>query len=600
MGYNNSSDYDLTFDGTQKEELEIGEQTDEEILTILRTWRSNSEEITKKLFTEAKVNLKYYKGEYDRDLMIPIWNSKIKDNRIFSSTKATVPFVTSKPAEPVVYAKKFASSEEKLEEAKKLAQYTQEILKVIYNNSEIQKKNEINTLNRYIYKIGVLKYFIEDGRICVKVINPQSVIFDKDARTYEEQYYIWEICIKSAEDLMEMFPKKKEDIKKKVNSKLATKLQLIEWWTKEYKISTIGTDIILEKIENPLFDYDRKEYNYFPKAPLPYVFLNVYNSGLSLLDDISEIDLSIDLQDGINDILRYTIDNLKHTGSPVSLFHGIDSTKAEAIINNTQPGRGVLLNSDQDVTYLQAAPLPGYAQNTLSMLYTEIDNIFGTQQTFRGEFEAAQSGSSREVLRAGSENSLAPLSRGVERSVSHLYKGLLHLLYVFCDDSDFVENQIKPILGDLTDDFLELLYNNIEDGMEVSVLAGSMLPDDKVTQREEAIQLAQYGKISTRLLYERLGIINPEEEATKFETEATLAQIQNAKLEMQAKQEEARIQAEAQKQAQGGAMAQSELANINSEIDSLGQEGGWMEDQVGKAQAEDQMKQMEMEMNNMQ
>jgi hypothetical protein len=40
--------------------------------------------------------------------------------------------------------------------------------------------------------------------------------------------------------------------------------------------------------------------------------------------------------------------------------------------------------------------------------------------------------------------------------------------------------------------------------MEVYVKEGSMLPDDKMSQMNQAISLAQQGRISTELLYERL------------------------------------------------------------------------------------------------
>jgi hypothetical protein len=34
----------------------------------------------------------------------------------------------------------------------------------------------------------------------------------------------------------------------------------------------------LSKEKNPLWDYEREEFNYFKEAPIPYKFLNVYNS----------------------------------------------------------------------------------------------------------------------------------------------------------------------------------------------------------------------------------------------------------------------------------------------------------------------------------
>lgn len=103
-------------------------------------------------------------------------------------------------------------------------------------------------------------------------------------------------------------------------------------------------------------------------------------------------------------------------------------------------------------------------------LENQIDSIFGTQATFRGEFEGTQSGVSRDILRQQAGNSLAQLSRGVERMMNNLYKGWLHILLTFANDPEFVEAQIRPILGQSTDDFITLLLNN-EDGIEVTVKA---------------------------------------------------------------------------------------------------------------------------------
>ena len=54
--------------------------------------------------------------------------------------------------------------------------------------------------------------------------------------------------------------------------------------------------------------------------------------------------------------------------------------------------------------------------------------------------------------------------------MNNLYKGWLHLILTFSNDPEFVEAQIRPILGQSTDDFITLLLNN-EDGIEVTVKA---------------------------------------------------------------------------------------------------------------------------------
>ena len=84
---------------------------------------------------------------------------------------------------------------------------------------------------------------------------------------------------------------------------------------------------------------------------------------------------------------------------------------------------------------------------------------------------------------------------------------------------------------------MNLLFNSRGDGIETDVLPGSMMPDDKIAMRSEAIQLAQYGKISNKLLYERLGIKNAEKEARYFEDENANIMARSMKIQNEAQKE---------------------------------------------------------------
>lgn len=201
--------------------------------------------------------------------------------------------------------------------------------------------------------------------------------------------------------------------------------------------------------------------------------------------------------------------------------------------------------------------MPAFVENTLQTLKAEIDAIFGTQATFRGEFEGVQSGVSRDILRQQAGNSLAQLSRGIERMMDDLYRGWLHIIMVYANDPEFVKDQIKPILGDRTEKYIEFLFNN-DDGIEVNVLPGTILPDDPVTKAAQAMELAGMNRITNELLYEQIGISNSEEEADKLDLNQTVIAIKAQAL-----------QQKAAKDAQETATMQNEAVNINKEIDAL-------------------------------
>lgn len=238
-------------------------------------------------------------------------------NHIFSSIKSVTPFVTSKPAEPVVYPRKYNIGEEKSEESKKISLYAQEIIKKIYENSEIQKLNEANTINRYIYKIGILRYGIKDKKIFTRLVEPQNVLFDCGAKQFGDQEYIGEKIKTLVEDLIAMFPAKKDFLLSKAKGKTDIRLEVIEWWTNDSVITMLDNEI-LETKDNP-FISDNPILKYYDFAPIPFVALNVYNTGRCITDDISEIDLTFKIQDALNDLYRQILDNAKYNGNPVKV-----------------------------------------------------------------------------------------------------------------------------------------------------------------------------------------------------------------------------------------------------------------------------------------
>ena len=553
-----------TFSKKQVDEITqiITTKTNEsDLLKIINKWKgSQSKDITDAITVDWPRNYSYFMGVYSRDKLLKYAKSNIVVNHIFSSIKSVTPFVTSKPAEPVVYPRKYNIEEEKTEEAKKISLYAQEVIKKIYENAEIQKLNEANTINRYVYKIGVLRYGIKDNKIFTRLVEPVNLLFDCGAKQFCDQEYIGEKIKIPVDQLVEQFPKHKDFLLKKAQGKTDIRLEVIEWWTNE-SVITMYENEVLEVRDNP-FISDNPILKYYDFAPIPFVALNVYSTGNRITDDVSEIDLTFKIQDAINDLYRQILDNAKYNGNPVKVGIGITGDQ-QSQINSIEPWDSVLLpvggeGVDVDLKYLQAAPIPEYLVNMTQTLENQIDAIFGTQATFRGEFEGTQSGVSRDILRQQAGNSLAQLSRGIERMMTNLYKGWLHLILTFADDPEFVEAQIRPILGESTDEFITLLLNN-NDGIEVTVKAGTILPDDKVTEQEQAIELAKMNKCTTEFLYERMGIPNPKEEAEKFDLSQTEIAIKAQKL-----------QQEAQMRTQEQATWASEMASISSEIDALG------------------------------
>jgi len=103
------------------------------------------------------------------------------------------------------------------------------------------------------------------------------------------------------------------------------------------KLVSIGSELILEAIKNPLFDYEgvKEEkfdengeilegepttHNFFERPRKPFISFNVYNIGENIIDDTTCLELSKTLQDNINDRKRQISDNADATGNPIRVY----------------------------------------------------------------------------------------------------------------------------------------------------------------------------------------------------------------------------------------------------------------------------------------
>lgn len=553
----------------QVDELSLS-LSDEELLKLAQDWKGMAGNLTGDMKKWSERAKGYYMGKYVQDVMLDDGKSNVAINRIFTNVETIIPMCTSKPAVPVVYP---ATN---TDESKEYATIHQKVLTALYKQQGMQRKTEIIARHNQIYKLGVLKYGIKDGKITTDYVIPTNLILDPNASTIEDSEFIGERIKTTANSLAEFYPKHKEYISKMVGGKMGTAVELIEWWTDDYKFC-VFKDKVLEKKKNPHFHYGETEtktdeygvkheiqdvrYNFFDKPKKPYIFLQVYTLGDQIPDRTTPLHLSIVLQDDVNQRKRQLADNAEIIGNPIRTFKGFTQKQIDQIQSNLTPGDAIFLQEGQEVSYIQAAPLPSYVTEDMIDSKNEIDNLFGTHSTTRGERDTQETARGREILRAGDEDRQSTIGRAMERVLTELYRAWTHLIKVY-----YVDEQIMPILGkDKTTEYLKISRNNIEDGMEVDVEAGSTIPDDKIAQRAEAIQLRQLQSISTQKLYERLGWENPMEEATKFHQEQAQAQIDQQELLAQGQQKQAMAQQEVN-------MAPKMMQQIQQQIEQLGQE----------------------------
>jgi len=534
-------------------ELEV-DMSDDDLKTTIKSWLSIAWLSDKILITNWDINKAYYRWLDSRTKDIVSDRSKVTDNRIFTNLETIVPIVTSSPAKPIVFIP-WAQGKDKDSKNKVRDQaiQTQKLLLALYEKLKLQRKFEKIVRQHNIYRIGIVKYWIKDDEIFTEVILPSRILIDSEATTMEDSEFIGEKIVSTAKALIERFPDKESEISKEVQGKLWTKITYMEWWSDEIMVTSIDSKIILDKKKNPLFDYkwiieetfdkfwEVKEvttkFNVFNKPRKPYIRFTVYNIGENIIDDTTPLELSKSLQDWINDRKRQLWDNAETVWNPIKTYKWFTSDQSAEANENLRAWDWVNLSDDQEINYIQAAPLPAHIQNDLTDSRNSIDNIFGIHSTTRGERLWGESWIARQALREWDEDRQATIGRAIEEVSEELYNAWLHLIKVFYD-----KPQLIPVIWkESTGEFLEAKREDIAEWVKIKVKPWSTIPDDPNAIRAQALELAKLWKITDRRLFEALKIDDADEAVKELELEQVKAQQAQEKLLAKEKTAESNI-----------------------------------------------------------
>ena len=388
---NQRTDFETTIN---LEELKL-DMSDEDIKQLIKSWMSLSWSSEKILLTNAKENKNYYIGIDTKTEDILEDESKVTDNRIFTNIETVVPLVTSTPAKPIVFIPSSQWKDKtKKEKIRNQAIKTQKILLAVYEDQKLQHKYEKLIRQHQIYRIWMLKYWISDDKIFAEVVLPSRLLLDSDAVSIEDSEFVWEKVVTTIKKLIDKYPNKEKEIKEYFNEKKWTKITYYEWWTDDMMIVSLESQVILEAKKNPLFDYtwqskttydefwkeikwEPTRNNFFDRPKKPYIVFNVYNIWENIIDDVTCLELSKTLQDEINDRKRQISNNANKVWNPIRWYRWFTADQSAQANENLRAWDGVNLTDEQDIFYIQAAPLPAHINNDLQDSRNSIDNIFG-------------------------------------------------------------------------------------------------------------------------------------------------------------------------------------------------------------------------------
>lgn len=555
------------------------EMENEKIVDLTKKWEKAWKESDKKQAWEKQCeeNERYWKGKQYYGPK-PEEERPMVDNMIFESVETYLPQATRRNPEPLT---ELISSEDYSQEANAYLKRVKERLAYIADERKLRLK--LKTAARYwaMYLIGPVKYGwdMDHNMPTVRVVRPQKLILDPNATIDEEGYtggYVGEYCKKEASTLLKIISEEDnyEESKKKIEEitkgNLGTEVQYVEFWTPQYICWRLD-DVVLLKKKNIHWNWDTERveekvdefgnvspavepvegFNHFAAPKMPYDFLSVFNLGTQPMDDTSLISQSLSNQDLINKRNRQITKNVDGMNGSlvVSLERtGLTDAQAKRVTVAARSGGAIAIptGSPLDAVARLAAPaLPSDVFNQLNDTRLRLRDIFGT----RGSSPAGVGTESTvrgKILNRGLDTDRigGGVSEYLEQLADGMYNWMLQLLYVY--DPEF-----KPKNGQRPP------------RIKISVKEGSLLPKDSTTLANQAIDLANAGKMALIDLYKRLDYPNPEELAANVWLEANAPDLlyRNNPLVQEAIQRQ-----QQQAQAESEAKAQAEMMKADAKM----------------------------------
>ncbi len=481
-----------------------------------------------KLDAKTKQNEKLYLGaqaldneDDEEDLSL--------DNRIFSSVRTIVPYVTSRITEPEIYPSSNATS------AKKFAEDFEKAEHVHVENENLRAKLKFSLEDAILKRRGYLKprYDSATGNFCsIEYVPCESIIVDHKAKAYEELRYFRHILDKSVEDLLVMFPDMADKIKEAFvvddntpKTALEESHKVNEDWC--FVPTSEGLDLIvtwsykkicLGKMQDPNWRYDKS--NFLDHHMMPLVEINVLNDGRTHIDKTSFVEQAKLLQENVDKRSTQISKNagLGNIGMPVVDSAALADDQSQYLsfdedtvleLDVTNAGK----NSINDVfTVWSAGTMPNFVYEDKIDSRNAIDNAFGTPNVFRGEQSNSKTLGQDILIRDQAFGRQQEMVDAIDNAMSRLYKLIAQFLLVYGN-----ETELFRFLGENgLFDYILINTANLDTNVLIRVKSGTSMPVDRAQRRATADKAAQQKMIDPLTYWEIMDEGNAEKYAKRL------------------------------------------------------------------------------------
>lgn len=508
-------------------ELELT-MSDSELITLSREWENTwkNSDIFRTLVNKQKENEKYWKGEHYSEVGD---ERPLADNMIFEATETFLPVATKRNPEPVVESDNTPEGNKVAYTVQKMLQFQADRLRL-----KMRIQDAVRFWSLYFLGVGKVGWDKNTNDIIYKSIRPQKLILDPDGIVEGCEFtgeYLGEYRKEKAHSLAKRFPKKAEFITDYVKGKMGTTVQYIEWWTNDYVFWTLGTEV-LAKSKNPHFNYPQDEKgvdemgaetvsttpgkNHFVMPKKPYMFISVYNLGISPVDVTNIIQQNISLQDLINKRLRQIDKNADQTNNSL-VISGDNFTRDQAadVAEALRRGRAVWIPSGKpsDTVDRTVAPaLPQYVYETLVDYRNELRNVYGTNGMSTQGIQNEETVRGKIMIKAQDVDRMGIILEHIEQFADEIYNWFTQLFYVYYD-----EVHTASVVGkEKTKEYIQLSNQDLTKKLTVGVKEGSMIPQDSLTKYNQAVDLLTANLLDPITAFEMMDFPNPKETAEKL------------------------------------------------------------------------------------
>ncbi len=540
--------------------IKILETEDDLLVKIAQKRWDSSQTIASEIENSYKKYLKVWKNLPDWIANVPEKRSKVRDNRAFLAMEASINKLTARPTKPNVIPAN------ETDEAKQVATDLGDYFLEKYDDLAVKKTLKRGLRYLYICKLVVIKVFWDQelDNFNNKVVDPKKVRFSSNATCAKESEFAIEEIEEPILDTLSKFTSEEQQ-KTILDSKTMEsaienneKITYREMWIGD-GVCWIYKNKILDKIQHPYFDfsgmkvlpkemkslnklngkrrrsrmtnlktsqigrglegdtneYEKYSHNYFDRPFPPFIFGTVLEIEDKPTGETSLMEQINPLQEGIDKRKRQIDDNADYVNGITKVDTDQTSiTLADARRIHYDPG-GLVFGPGVagGVTREYGQSLPAMVFNDMEHSIRELDNLFGTMETFRGEGGKTETATGRAILREESYTRLNEPIDLIDSLCRELYKWWFQMMKV-----RYTETQMWKCIGaERAGRILEFIQDDFQKGIDIKIIPGQVLPEDKIFRAERASEDFRAGVLDPVTYFETAGgYDNPQEIAKRF------------------------------------------------------------------------------------